>query len=417
MIARADGSVLYNFAVAVDDADMGITDVVRGDDHLSNTPRQLLVLAALGEPAPRYAHLPLLHGPDGKKLSKRHGAASVQELRDAGYLPAAVRNYLALLGWGTEDDETIMSTDELVATLLDRARRTGRGDLRREEAALAQRPLHARAAGLERLRGRARGRTCARTDPAAAERVRRGAPEASRREACSIVREKAQTLNEIWPLIAFLFTDPPIDEKAWSKVMKPAVGRAPQRGCREVDRRGRAVRRRDARAGPARADRGARARARQGAAADPGRDHRLDDLAGALRVACGARARALASSGSTVRWPASRAESGGPVRTAPTAAKDLRQRSADQGATGQGSAQRRTPTDTDMATATQTKQRSRGGDRQGRSAPVGRIRRRQHAAGARRDRAAAREADLAGERLGDRDRRGGRVRHRRWRSR
>ncbi len=114
MIARADGSVLYNFAVAVDDADMGITDVIRGDDHLSNTPRQLLVLEALGEPAPRYAHLPLLHGPDGKKLSKRHGAASVQELREAGYLPAAVRNYLALLGWGAEDDETILSTEELV---------------------------------------------------------------------------------------------------------------------------------------------------------------------------------------------------------------------------------------------------------------------------------------------------------------
>ena len=80
VIARADGSVLYNFAVAVDDADMGITDVIRGDDHLSNTPRQLLVLEALGEAPPRYAHLPLLHGPDGKKLSKRHGAASVQEL-------------------------------------------------------------------------------------------------------------------------------------------------------------------------------------------------------------------------------------------------------------------------------------------------------------------------------------------------
>ena len=114
MIARADETVLYNFAVAVDDAEMGITDVVRGDDHLSNTPKQLLVLEALGHEAPRYAHLPLLHGPDGKKLSKRHGAASVQELRDAGYLPAAVRNYLALLGWGADDDTTVMSTDELV---------------------------------------------------------------------------------------------------------------------------------------------------------------------------------------------------------------------------------------------------------------------------------------------------------------
>ena len=114
VIARADGSVLYNFAVAVDDLDAGITHVVRGEDHLSNTPKQLLVLEALGAQPPLYAHLPLLHGPDGKKLSKRHGAASVQELRDAGYLPEAVRNYLALLGWGDADDETLISTDELV---------------------------------------------------------------------------------------------------------------------------------------------------------------------------------------------------------------------------------------------------------------------------------------------------------------
>ena len=146
VIARGDGSVLYNFAVAVDDAEMGITEVVRGDDHLSNTPKQLLVLEALGHEPPRYAHLPLLHGPDGKKLSKRHGAASVQELRDAGYLPAAVRNYLALLGWGTDDDTTLMSTEELVRRFRVERRRQGGGDLRREEAALAERPLHARAA-------------------------------------------------------------------------------------------------------------------------------------------------------------------------------------------------------------------------------------------------------------------------------
>jgi glutamyl-tRNA synthetase len=120
VIARADGSVLYNFAVAIDDLDAGITHVVRGEDHLSNTPKQLLVLEAAkavgfgaDAPLPLYAHLPLLHGPDGKKLSKRHGAASVQELRDAGYLPAAVRNYLALLGWGAGDDETVLSTEEL----------------------------------------------------------------------------------------------------------------------------------------------------------------------------------------------------------------------------------------------------------------------------------------------------------------
>src|SRR5207248_2220798 len=105
VIARADGSVLYNFAVAVDDLDAGITHVVRGEDHLSNTPKQLLVFEALGAAGPRYAHLPLLHGPDGRKLSKRHGAASVQELRSAGYLPEAVDNYIALLGAGFAADE------------------------------------------------------------------------------------------------------------------------------------------------------------------------------------------------------------------------------------------------------------------------------------------------------------------------
>src|SRR6202034_3519728 len=100
VIARADGSVLYNFAVAIDDLDAEITHVVRGEDHISNTPKQLLVFKALGATPPRYAPLPLLHGPDGKKLSKRHGAASVQELRDRGYLPEAVHNYIALMGTG-----------------------------------------------------------------------------------------------------------------------------------------------------------------------------------------------------------------------------------------------------------------------------------------------------------------------------
>src|SRR3954452_10943896 len=114
VIARADGSVLYNFAVAVDDLDAEITHVVRGEDLLSNTPKQLLVYEAIGATPPLFAHLPLLYGPDGKKLSKRHGAASVQELRDAGFLPEAVRNYLALLGWGYDYTTTFFSTAELV---------------------------------------------------------------------------------------------------------------------------------------------------------------------------------------------------------------------------------------------------------------------------------------------------------------
>src|ERR1700677_725520 len=113
VIARADGSVLYNFAVAIDDLDAKITHVVRGEDHLSNTPKQLLVFKALGADPPKYAHLPLLHGPDGKKLSKRHGAASVQELRDGGYLPEAVNNYVALLGTGFAADEEFFTMAEM----------------------------------------------------------------------------------------------------------------------------------------------------------------------------------------------------------------------------------------------------------------------------------------------------------------
>ena len=220
VIARSDGSVLYNFAVAVDDAEMEITDVIRGDDHLSNTPKQLLVLAALGAAPPRYAHLPLLHGPDGKKLSKRHGAASVQELREAGYLPAAIRNYIALLGWGTDDDTTLLSTDELVKRFaIDRVGRAAavfdeqklrwiNGRFMREE------DLGAYEAQLAGFLGR--------NDPAAAEAFAAAEP-ARRAEACSIVQEKAQTVAEVWPLIGFLFAEPETDEKSWQKVMKPAV--------------------------------------------------------------------------------------------------------------------------------------------------------------------------------------------------
>jgi glutamyl-tRNA synthetase len=206
VIARGDGSVLYNFAVAVDDAEMGITDVVRGDDHLSNTPKQLLVLAALGHPPPRYAHLPLLHGPDGKKLSKRHGAASVQELRAAGYLPAAVRNYLALLGWGTDDDTTLMATEELV-------RRFRIADVGRAAAIFDEKKLRW-------LNGRfMREMPLEDYTEAVARHLGREA-DGELRAACEIAQEKAQTLEEVWPLIRFLFEPPVEDPKARAKVMK-----------------------------------------------------------------------------------------------------------------------------------------------------------------------------------------------------
>lgn len=105
IIARADGTPTYNFCVVVDDWDMGITHVIRGDDHVNNTPRQINVLSALGATVPLYAHLSMILGDDGQKLSKRHGAVSVTQYDDDGYLPEAVLNYLARLGWSHGDDE------------------------------------------------------------------------------------------------------------------------------------------------------------------------------------------------------------------------------------------------------------------------------------------------------------------------
>ena len=113
IIARADGSPTYNFCVVVDDMDMNITHVIRGDDHINNTPRQINILKTLGAAVPCYAHVPMILGPDGQKLSKRHGAASVMEYRDQGYLPDAVLNFLVRLGWSHGDQE-IFSLDEMI---------------------------------------------------------------------------------------------------------------------------------------------------------------------------------------------------------------------------------------------------------------------------------------------------------------
>jgi len=112
IIARTDGSPTYNFTVVVDDMDMQITQVLRGDDHINNTPRQINIFSALGVAAPEYGHVPMILGDDGKKMSKRHGAVSVMQYRDDGYLPRAVLNYLVRLGWSHGDQE-IFSLDEM----------------------------------------------------------------------------------------------------------------------------------------------------------------------------------------------------------------------------------------------------------------------------------------------------------------
>jgi len=114
IILRSDGSPTYNLSVVVDDHDMRITHVIRGDDHLTNAARQTQIFKALGWETPIYAHVPLIHGPDGAKLSKRHGALGVEAYREMGYLPAALRNYLVRLGWSHGDAE-IISTEEMIA--------------------------------------------------------------------------------------------------------------------------------------------------------------------------------------------------------------------------------------------------------------------------------------------------------------
>ncbi|MGE0384684.1 MAG: glutamate--tRNA ligase [Gammaproteobacteria bacterium] len=114
VIARGDGTPTYNFCVVVDDVDMRITHVIRGDDHLNNTPRQVNIIEAIGAPRPVYAHVPMILGPDGKKLSKRHGAVSVLQYRDDGILPEALNNYLVRLGW-SHGDEEIFSREEMIA--------------------------------------------------------------------------------------------------------------------------------------------------------------------------------------------------------------------------------------------------------------------------------------------------------------
>jgi glutamyl-tRNA synthetase len=202
VIARADGSALYNFAVAVDDLDAGITDVVRGEDHLSNTPKQLLVFKALGAQPPRYAHLPLLLGPDGRKLSKRHGAASVQELRDAGYLPEAVDNYIALLGAGFASDEEIFSLEQL-------AERFRLERVSKNPAVFDERKLrHMNGWYIRHL---------VRDDLVA--RLEQFTGQDGLAPAVGIAAEKIQTFAEFWPLVSFLFEEPAVDQSAFDRVI------------------------------------------------------------------------------------------------------------------------------------------------------------------------------------------------------
>ncbi|HTB47845.1 MAG TPA: glutamate--tRNA ligase [Acetobacteraceae bacterium] len=209
IILRSDGTPTYNFSVVVDDHDMAISHVIRGDDHLTNTFRQAQIYAAMGWDRPDFAHLPLIHGPDGAKLSKRHGAQFTLEFRDLGYLPEALCNYLLRLGWGHGDVEVL---DRQEAIRLFDMDGVGRAPSRMDYAKLNYlNGVYIRQADDDRLLGetmeRLRRRTGLVLDDAAAARIRRLIP---------ALKERAKTLEELADSAAFLARPVPfpIESKA-----------------------------------------------------------------------------------------------------------------------------------------------------------------------------------------------------------
>jgi glutamyl-tRNA synthetase len=209
ILLRADGTPTYMLAVVVDDHDMGVTHVIRGDDHLNNAFRQLQIIRAMGWPEPVYAHIPLIHGPDGAKLSKRHGALGVDAYRDMGFLPEALRNYLLRLGWGHGDDEIISTAQAIEWFDLDGV---GRSPSRFDMAKLTNLNAHylrekpdAELLPLVLPRLEEKLGT---VDPAGRERIVRGLPG---------VKQRARTLIELADSLAFYARAgaPPIaDDKA-----------------------------------------------------------------------------------------------------------------------------------------------------------------------------------------------------------
>ena len=215
VLARTDGSPTYNFAVVMDDADMLITHVIRGDDHLSNTPKQILVFEALSLPVPTFAHLSMIWGADGKRLSKRHGATSVEAYRDLGYLPEAIMNYLALLGWSLDGETTIIDAEALKANFsLDRiSKNAAIFDVEKLEW---MNGVYIRELTAEQFVVRmvpwlqAAHLTTVEDMEARSEWFLRLAP---------LVSERIKLMDEIVPMVSFLFTDVTPDEKSVAKVL------------------------------------------------------------------------------------------------------------------------------------------------------------------------------------------------------
>jgi glutamyl-tRNA synthetase len=224
VLIRTDGTPTYNFATVVDDALMGITHIIRGDDHLSNTPRQVMVYEAMGKPVPAFAHVSMILGPDGKKLSKRHGATSVEEYREQGYDAEALVNYLALLGWSLDGETTIVPRDVLAREFsLERISKN-------PSIADPQKLLWLNAAYYERMSDLAFASQVMEPALVAAGYVEAGAVAAQEAWWCllaSIIKPRTKVATDIPGLCAFLFAGPTIalDEKAVNKTLAKEGGK------------------------------------------------------------------------------------------------------------------------------------------------------------------------------------------------
>lgn len=220
ILLRSDGTPTYMLSVVVDDHDMGVTHVIRGDDHLNNAFRQLVMLQALGWPIPTYAHVPLIHGSDGAKLSKRHGALGVDAYRDElGFLPEAVNNYLLRLGWGHKDDEIISREDAISWFDIDGVGRSAsRFDFKKLESLNAHYMREADDARLATL--------CANHVAAILERPLEAEDEALLERAMPALKPRAKTLIELAEGAVFLFDQIPLtyEDKARGQIDEAPEG-------------------------------------------------------------------------------------------------------------------------------------------------------------------------------------------------
>ena len=276
VILRSDGSPTYHLASTVDDIDYGITHVARGEDLLSSTPKHILITEALGYERPVYAHLPLLFGPDGRKLSKRHGDTSLRAYREGGYLPEAVFNYMGLLGWSLDPDSEVFGREEAIAAF-------DLADVQKSPAVFDPDKL-GWMNGVY-MRAMATGRFADLAVASVEEDLGRelDGDERSRLAGLApLIQERAKLTTDIGPAARFLFWDITYDEKAWRKVMKSDASRALGAARRMLDGIGdwtagnieKALRDMLAAESP---------QPPQGLAADQGGDHRFQHLASPVR--------------------------------------------------------------------------------------------------------------------------------------